>query len=192
MPNYPAPPPTGLAARWTCEADGTVTSVVVRWENEGWTAELDLAASRSQLVLRLTATWMVTQAMLFRDLDEPDLWLATDGRGRWGEVHGAHRTDLDGCVDVDVAGSPFTNCIPIRRLPLAVGHASRGPALVIDTETLAVVPHEQTYSRVGDDRWRYVSRNTGEEVEVTVDTYGLVLDEPGVFRRLADDQSTID
>jgi hypothetical protein len=192
MPNYPAPPPSGLAARWACAADGSDTSVVVRWENEGWTAELDLVAARCQLVLRLSATWMVTQAMLFRDLDEPDLWLGTDGHGRWGEVNGSHRTDLDGCVDVDVAGSPFTNCIPIRRVPLAVGHGFRGPALVIDTETLAVVPREQTYSRVGPDRWRYTSLDTDTEVEVEVDAAGLVIDEPGAFRRIGGDQSTID
>lgn len=192
MPNYPAPPPSGLTARWVREADGSETSVAVRWENEGWTAEIDLAAARCQLVLRLSATWVVMQAMLFRDLEQPDLWLATDGHGRWGEVNGAHRTDLDGCVDIDVVGSPFTNCIPIRRVPLHVGHGFRGPVLVIDTETLGVVPREQTYSRVADRTWRYVSLDTGAEVEVEVDAAGLVLDEPGGFRRLPDAQSTID
>ena len=40
------------------------------------------------------------QFLLFRDLDEPDLWLATDGTGRWGEMNGAHRPELDGCYDV--------------------------------------------------------------------------------------------
>lgn len=184
MPNYPAPPPSGLSARWACESDGSISTVVVRWENEGWTAEIGLEAARCQLVLRLSATWMVTQAMLFRDLDEPDLWIGTDGHGRWGEVNGAHRTDLDGCVDVDVPGSPFTNCIPIRRLPLAIGHGSRDRVLVIDPETLAVVPREQTYSRVSERRWRYTSLDAGTEVEVEVDESGLVLDEPGTFRRI--------
>ena len=99
--------PAGHVAAWaTWDGDGIETTTL-RWENEGWTVsgEVGDAADREriQYVLRLSATWQVRQFLLFRDLDEPDLWLATDGGGRWGEMNGAHRTELDGCTDIDLA-----------------------------------------------------------------------------------------
>ena len=89
-------------------------------------------------MLRLAPTWRVRQFLLFRDLDEPDLWLATDGHNRWGEVNGAHRPELDGCVDIELACSPFPATLPIRRLPLEVGDAAEMPVVTVDVETLAV------------------------------------------------------
>ena len=79
--------------------------------------------------MRLTPTWQVRQFLLFRDLDDPDLWLATDGTARWGEMNGAHRVELDGCYDIDLACTPFTNTLPIRRLPLHVGDTAELPVV---------------------------------------------------------------
>jgi hypothetical protein len=182
MSNYTPLPASGLAASWRNLLDGTTTTVALRWENEGWTADGRIESNDVQFVLRISPMWQVQQFLLFRDLDEPDLWLATDQRGRWGEVNGAHRTDLDGCVDVDLAGTPFTNCIPIRRLPLHVGHSARQNVIRIDTDTLSVVPVTQTYSMVDAHTWRYRSMWSGEEVEARVDEHGLVVSEP-VFER---------
>ncbi|MFZ9884781.1 MAG: putative glycolipid-binding domain-containing protein, partial [Ilumatobacteraceae bacterium] len=77
------------------------SAVELRWENEGWTAEGTLGSDNAQFVLRLSAGWTVQQCLLFRDLEDPDLWLGTDSHGRWGEMNGAHRTELDGCTDID-------------------------------------------------------------------------------------------
>ena len=157
--------------------DGSLCSVALRWENEGWTADGRVESNDVQFVLRISSMWQVQQFLLFRDLEEPDLWLATDRRGRWGEVNGAHRTDLDGCVDVDLAGTPFTNSIPIRRLPLYVSHSAQQNVIRIDTDTLSVVPVTQTYSMIGDSTWCYRSMLTGDEVTANVDQYGLVIDD---------------
>ena len=72
---------------------------------------------------RVVAEGGAVQAQrLFRDLEQPDLWLATDGAGRWGEMNGAHRVELDGCFDLTMSTAatvtPFTATMPIRRLPL--------------------------------------------------------------------------
>jgi hypothetical protein len=127
----------------------------------------------------------VQQFLLFRDMDEPDLWLATDGHGRWGEMNGAHRTELDGCIDIDLAGTPFTNVIPIRRLPLHVGHSASQNVITIDIETLGVTVVPQMYTRLDTHSWRYISLLTGQEVDVNVDEHGFVIDEPGSFKREA-------
>ncbi|MEL6893170.1 MAG: putative glycolipid-binding domain-containing protein, partial [Actinomycetota bacterium] len=177
-------PADGYTARWqTWDGDGDET-LTLRWENEGWTAVGEVGRERVSYVIRLTSTWQTSQFLLFRDLDEPDLWLGTDGRGRWGEVNGVHRPDLDGCEDVDVNCTPFTNTLPIRRLDLEVGDYAEITAARIDVEILGVVPTTQRYERVAPQRWSYRNVDSGFETEFAVDEYGLVLDYPDTFRRV--------
>jgi uncharacterized protein len=173
----------GYAARWTTwERDGD-ESLTLLWENEGWTASGIVSRQRVQYVVRLSPMWQVRQFMLFRDLDEPDLWLVTDGSGRWGEMNGAHRTELDGCYDVDLAITPFTNTLPIRRLPLHIGDSADITVVYIDVETLEVRPDHQRYTRLDQSRWEFTQLDTGWSHQFDVDEHGLVLDYPTMFHR---------
>jgi hypothetical protein len=155
----------------------------LRWENEGWTAEVQLLADKAIAVIRLSAQWVVQQLLLFRDMPEPDLWLATDGHGRWGEMNGAHRTELDGCTDIELRMNPFTTSAIIKRLPLHDSHAANLTVAVVDVETLEVSAQQRTYARLDANRWRYLSPYCAREVEAELDEYGLVLNEPGAFTR---------
>jgi uncharacterized protein len=182
--------PGGHIVRWATWDGGHLDTTTVRWENEGYTVSGVAERERVEYVVRLSATWQVRQFILFRDLEEPDLWLATDGSGRWGEMNGAHRTELDGCYDLDLSCTPFTNTIPIHRLPLLEGHAAELPVVHVDTETLEVRPVAQRYTRLTrdarrHDTWRYDNLDTGYSVDLEVDEHGLVLDYPGEFRRLS-------
>ncbi len=183
MANYLALPSTGLTLEWNQPTGEPACRARLRWENEGWTAEIELASERATAVLRLSATWTVQQFLLFRDMEDPDLWLATDGRGRWGEMHGSERRELDGCVDIDIAGTPFTNSIAIHRLQLDVGESADILIMHIDIETLAIERLLQRYTRTGLSTWRYPSLSLGAAVDVEVDEHGLVIDEPGSFVR---------
>ncbi len=156
----------------------------ILWENEGFTVSGQVGRERVQYVLRLSPSWQVRQFLLFRDLEEPDLWLATDGGGRWGEMNGAHRTELDGCYDIDLACTPFTNSLPIRRLPLEVGHTAELPVALVHPDTLEVRRVVQRYTRLATHRWAYTNTETGFTVEFDVDQHGIVLDYPGWFRRV--------
>ena len=177
--------PTGHVARWaTWDGDGEETTTIL-WENEGFTVSGELGRENVQYVLRLSPTWQVRQFLLFRDLEEPDLWLATDGSGRWGEMNGAHRTELDGCYDIDLACTPFTNTLPIRRRPLHEGHAAELPVVYVDPETLGVRPDLQRYTRISSHQWLFEQVETGFSAELEVDEFGLVLDYPALFRRLS-------
>jgi hypothetical protein len=182
--------------RWTGDDDEAVT---LNWENEGWTVEGSVRGADVQYVVRMSAGWQVQQVMLFRDLDQPDLWIATDGAGRWGEVNGAHRPDLDGCTEVwfDVTTtdgttrllSPFPAAIPIRRLgsmsALAPRQAAQVHAVTVDVETLGMVGRQMQYERLSEHRWlvRDVGRNE-RLAEFDVDDHGLPIDVDGHFRRV--------
>jgi hypothetical protein len=184
MGHNKALPASGHQVEWRTGDQQPASSVVMRWENEGWTAEVALHRDDAVAVFRLSAQWQVQQMLLFRDMTEPDLWLATDGRGRWGEMNGAHRTELDGCVDIDFMGTPFTNSAIIHRLPLHVGDQTDIHVITIDVETLAVLNEPQRYHRVDEFVWQYHSLQTGQPVTVTVDEFGFVIDEPHSFIRV--------
>ncbi|NND76165.1 MAG: putative glycolipid-binding domain-containing protein [Ilumatobacter sp.] len=177
-------PADGYTARWQRWDDDGGETLHLRWENEGWTATGEVAGANVSYVLRLSATWSIRQFLLFRDLDDPDLWLGNDGTGRWGEMNGAHRTDLDGCHDIDLTVTPFTNTIPIRRLQLDVGHAAEIATAMVDVDTLGVVAVRQRYHHVTPRRFAYSNLDSGFATEFDVDEYGLVHDYPGYFRRV--------
>lgn len=171
--------PTGHVVRWaTWDGDGLETTTI-RWENEGYTVTGVVGRERVEYVLRLSPLWQVRQLLLFRDLAEPDLWLATDGKGHWGEMNGAHRSELDGCVDVQLACTPFTRSLPVRRLPLLDDHGAELPVVDIDVETLDVRRVTVRYVREDARHWRCDGDDPFE-----VDEHGLVVDEPGRYRRV--------
>ncbi|MFM2182719.1 MAG: hypothetical protein RJB61_1013 [Actinomycetota bacterium] len=173
--------PSGHVIRWRTWDDAHLETTTIRFENEGYTVTGSVGSERVEYVLRLSPTWHVRQFILFRDLDEPDLWLATDGHGRWGEMNGAHRTELDGCYDLDLRCSPFPHTLAVRRLPLLDGHTAEVPVVTVDTETLAVVAATYRYTRHDRAHWT-VDRPDGA-VDIEVDEHGLVVDEAGGFRR---------
>ena len=176
-------PADGYTARWRSWDHAHLETLTLRWENEGWTATGEVGREAVTYVVRLSATWQVRQFLLFRDLDEPDLWLGTDGGGRWGEINGAHRPDLDGCTDIDLACTPFTRTLPIRRLQLDVGDAAEVRSAVIDVETLGVVPVTQRLHRLQPRRFEHTGSTDDTSIVFDVDEYGLVHDDPGQFRR---------
>ena len=180
--SYAPPPaahePGGHLVRWDTE------TLTIRWENEGLTVNGEIGSERVQYAMRLSATWQVRQFLLFRDLEDPDLWLATDGSGRWGEMNGAHRTELDGAYDIAMRCTPFSHTLPIRRLPLLVGHTAELPVVLVDPETLEVRTTLHRYTRLGERHWRHEESDHAPAVEFEVDEYGLVLDIPDRFRRL--------
>lgn len=96
---------------------------------------------------------------------------------------------LDGCVDVDVYPSPFTNTLPICRLPDPVVNrpVAIDVAWVVLPE-LAVQVARQEYTlltREADGaRWRFRALDSDFTAELDVDRDGLVRDYPGIARRV--------
>jgi hypothetical protein len=112
------------------------------------------------------------------------LLLEADGAGGW-RVDGAAAPALAGCLDVDLAATPFTNTLPIRRLALAVGQRGVARAVWVGAPRLELEVLEQSYERVGVDRYRYEVPASGFGAEVLVDDQGLVVEYAGLARRVA-------
>jgi hypothetical protein len=109
--------------------------------------------------------------------------LLADGAGRWHWDGVSELTDVAGALDVDLTVTPATNTLPVRRLGLEVGQAADLWMAWIQFPDLEVIPSEQRYERLTQDRWRF---STGDfQAELVVDRDGLVLDYGGLFRSLA-------
>ena len=181
-PLHDAFPADGHTARWASWRGDASETLTLGWDNEGWTASGVVEGPDVHYVVRLSPLWQVRQLLLFRDLDDPDLWLGTDGHGRWGEMNGTHRVDLDGGIDVGLAITPFSYAMPIRRMVLDIGDEAPTVMLEIDVETLGVVPVAHVVRRLAIDRYEF-AQSADDATTIVVDEHGLPLDVEGRFRR---------
>ena len=92
--------------------------------------------------------------------------------------------DLRDCTDIDIAVTPFTNTLPIRRLNLEVGEAAEIDVVYVTVPDLTLSPAPQRYTRLDDRIYRFESLDSGYTADITVDDHGLVTDYPGLFRRV--------
>ena len=114
--------------------------------------------------------------------------LRADSEGGWTDGRGEALPELDGCIDVDVSATPFTNTLPIRRLDLERGESAELSVVYVEAPELTVETATQRYTcldPVDEDggRYRYESVSSGFTTELSVDSDGLVIDYPGLFDR---------
>ncbi len=117
------------------------------------------------------------------------LLLSVDADGFW-------RTDksdmplakLQGCVDIDLSATPFTNTLPIRRLDLQPGESAEIKVAYISIPSLQISSDLQRYTYLTRDTdhsvYRFESPANQFTADIRVDPDGLVIDYPGLFRRV--------
>jgi hypothetical protein len=119
--------------------------------------------------------------------DEPPVSLTGDGTGRWTGPGGEHLAIFDGCIDVDLTSTAFTNTLPIRRLRLAPGGIEEIAVVYVTVPGFQVSVARQRYqclSRGADGgRYRFEQVATGFTAEISVDIDGLVVEYPDIARR---------
>jgi uncharacterized protein len=94
--------------------------------------------------------------------------------GEWRQ-NGVACPGVEGCLDVDLAFTPITNLLPIRRLNLASGSSAPVRAAWLRFPDFALVPLDQVYTRVSEHRYRYESRGGQFTADLEVDDQGIVL-----------------
>jgi hypothetical protein len=161
--------------------DGLADSVILAFDEHG---------QPFRLAYRLTwdEGWRLRDAVLVVTTDETprSLLLATDGQGLWHDAEQRVLPALDGCLDIDIWPTPFTNTFPLRRQPLAVGERREFVMAWVSAPALTVRPMRQGYTRLADRRYRFENLDgTGFRADLTVDERGVVVDYDGVFRRVS-------
>jgi hypothetical protein len=113
------------------------------------------------------------------------LSLQTDGQGHWRHRDGQAIDNLDGCLDVDIWPTPFTNSFPILREPMRVGERRQFRMAWIFGPDLTVHAQAQAYTRLADRLYLFENLDgSGFRAELPVDEDGIVLDYPDLFRRV--------
>ena len=128
--------------------------------------------------------WRTTNVIVWRVGEAAALELVRDHTGKWrdGEVP---LPALDGATDVDITCTPFTNTLPIRRLGLAAGQSADIAVAYIDVPSLTVTADPQRYTCLEQmHRYRFESLDSDFVREIEVDEHGLVVNYPGLFKRV--------
>lgn len=115
--------------------------------------------------------------------DVKTLSLSVESRGIWRSA-GQELPALSGCDQVDLALTPATNTLAIRRMNLEIGSSASLIAAWVKFPDLTVQPLSQRYTRLAKDKYHYES-NTGFSAEITVDNLGLMITYAGVWERIA-------
>lgn len=128
----------------------------------------------------------VTRAVALRYLGEDQgVSLSSDGHGIWKDEQGQVLPELSGCVDIDISCTPFTNTLPINRLPYVPMQQQEIQVVYISAADLKYKLVKQKYtlleSRNDSSVFQYQSGNFKENI--TVDSNGIVLDYPNLFYR---------
>lgn len=185
-------PPRPIVARWrpvegdglehvtiTPEADEIVARGVAIGQREG-------AAYGVDYTLVCDRDWTV-RAVDLGTTRGMALSLRSDGQGRWSNHDGRPLPEFDGCIDVDLAGSPLTNTLPIRRLDWTAseGRSVRLDMLYVSFDSFVPTRDGQVYACLeAGRRFRYQAADLSFSAELEVDEDGLVLGYPGLFRRV--------
>jgi len=159
-------------------ADAIIAEAVVVGEEEG-----DRFGARFRITC--DAAWRTRRVEVDMAGADHRLDLHGDGAGHWRDGAGAKLPALDGAIDVDLPLTPFTNTLPIRRLNLGVGQSAELRIVYIVLPAFAVTVSAQRYNCLEPlRRYRYEALDSDFVREVEVDSDGLVVTYPGLYRRV--------
>ncbi len=175
--------------RWRPAKGAGLEHVTLSETQQGYSAHGVAVGARGGAPYGLT--WRVktdrgwnTTALWLMNTDGESVALASDGAGNWHDADGEPLPAFAGCLFPDIAATPFTNTLPIRRLGLDVGESARIRVLYLPVPSLVPEVVEQRYTRLAPRRWLYEGLFRGFQAELEVDADGIVLDYPETFLRI--------
>jgi hypothetical protein len=162
-----------------------IERITAGWRLRG---ELELVEvgerARLRYAIECDPAWLTLAARVEGEVGSRPLRfaLAADAQGHW-TCNGAAAPELDGALDLDLAFTPATNLLPIRRLALSVGASASVRSAWLRFPQLRLEPLEQSYTRASERAFRYRAMVDGEEFSalLEVDACGRVLRYEGLW-----------
>jgi len=155
-------------------------------EVDGMVVAVDGGPLRLHYRIECDPDWTVRVLEVHEFHRGSDLTFRSDGAGHWTDGDGRALDEFDGCVDVDLTATPFTNTLPIRRLDLWPGEARDLRMLYVPVPELTARATDQRYTCLARNKdgglYRYESGSFS--ADLPVDAEGLVIDYPGYWRRV--------
>jgi hypothetical protein len=146
-------------------------------------------AFRVQYRIQCDLSWRVREIEIRSvDNESKPLQLHADGKGHWHTAKGSALHTLDGCIDVDISVTPFTNTLPIRRLNLIRNQSTQIAVAYIVVPELEVTLIRQQYTCLkatpDGGLYRYENLTRSYQADLVVDEDGFVVSYPNVWRRV--------
>ena len=177
--------------RWREWSGSGLQHLVLRQKSDRVIAEAAVLVTEDALFaahywIECDRKWRVQRVEATVVGDDRRILIESDREGHWRDATGRPLPDLDGAFDVDLPITPFTNTLPIRRLGLSAGQSAdlKVVYILLPEFTITTDPQRYTCLETGR-RFRYESLDSDFVRELEVDADGLVLDYPGLFRRVS-------
>jgi hypothetical protein len=135
-------------------------------------------------MIELDTKWQ-TQHFLVSDLNNPDnvIELYSDSKGKWFDRDEAVGP-LEGCMDIDITLTPFTNMLPLRRLDPAPGKRTLIEVVYIRLPDFTFEKAQQFYTNLGNKRYLFETGTGDFKAELQLDENYMVIDYPDLFKRV--------
>ena len=171
--------------RWESWEGDSREHLLLWQDRDGATAESTIIGSDYAARYRVScdSRWHVRRLDV-EVLGQVPFALHADGEGGWKDGGGQPLTSLNGAIDIDLPATPFTNTLPVRRLKMQPGQSIDIVTAYVIFPDLTIQADPQRYTWIDQSRYRYDSRDDDFTAEITVDADGLVIDYPGLFRRI--------
>lgn len=105
-----------------------------------------------------------------------------EGKESW-HVNGQPDEKFDGCIDIDISLTPFTNTLPINRLKLSEKEDEQIKVLYVGVLGRKMTPVLQKYTKLSPTDYKFENVPNDFESVISVDDLGLVVRYPGLFKR---------
>ena len=177
---------------WTPVGSAGFEHLQLRAEEGGYVARStvlgigDEAPFRLQYKIKADKDWRTRKVWVraATPIAESALALRSDGHGNWRNEDGTELPELRECIDVDIMATPFTNTLPINRLRLAPGQSADARVVYVTAPSLEISVSPQRYSCRRESEIFFESPAHDFSALLPIDSDGLVLDYPQLFRRI--------
>jgi uncharacterized protein len=138
---------------------------------------------RVEYLIRLNESWETCYCCVKSQLNDEIKKLEVEkDQNRWS-LNGKYVDNFDGCTDVDIPLTPFTNSLPINRLKLSLGQEENIDIIYIDVLADSIKRVKQKYRRISSGVYKYENIPNDFEAEIKVDNEGFVVEYPQLFTR---------
>ena len=160
-----------------------VSSFIGVIDQRGFQLDYVLELDRKYRMRRATLSISGGKSLVL--ISDSDHWLKGDA-----PTHAL--PEFNGCIDIDITATPFTNTLPIRRIDWQVGQSEDLKMLYITVPELTLSVSRQRYTCLeksaegGLFKFELIegAGSTSFEALLPVDADGLVIDYPGLFKRV--------
>jgi hypothetical protein len=141
---------------------------------------------RVEYKIKATKLWETTFVEIFGQYNNKHhrFKFEGDGKGHW-TVNGKAEKKFNGCIDVDIPLTPFTNTLPINRLRLSSREEKQIKVIYCDLLQEEFTAGNQKYIKLSDSIYHYENVPNDFEADIEVDGHGFVVDYPQLFVRKA-------